>query len=180
MSDMSGSSCVNCGSTLPSYAFSFCPDCGASLLEHRSMIKDRMTSRISTVVNNKSYSNLLTKIPYNSERLSGAIRNLGNTVDSNVGKIPVVSAASVLKDPKVTAVAKGLAKKSPEIAEVIIGFTPLAPYSRLIGNLLERATKQESDGASETSQATLRFCFECGSKLRPDCKFCSNCGTSLK
>jgi uncharacterized OB-fold protein len=176
MNDLSVPSCANCGSILPSYAFSFCPDCGASLLERRSMIKERFVSAISTVADTEPYSNLLAKIPHNSEGLSGAIRNLGNSLDSNVSKVPIAS-ASVFKDRKVTAVAKGLVRKSPEIAQVIIGFTPLAPYSPLIASILERATKQNNDGATIKTQLPAKFCSECGNKLRPDSKFCSNCGT---
>jgi hypothetical protein len=176
MSDLLASSCGNCGSTLPSYAFSFCPDCGNSVVDHRSVVRGKMASGISKIAG-KPYSNLLTKLPRNSEVLSGAIRNLGNAVDSDVCKIPVVSATNALKDPKVVAVARGLARKSPEIAEVLIGFTPLAPYSRLIGNLLERATKQKNDEGTVTSELPVRFCFECGLKLKPSCKFCSKCGT---
>lgn len=176
MSELSVPSCGNCGSILPSYAFSFCPDCGASLLERKSIMKKRFVSALSTVTNTEPYSNLLAKIPHNSERFSGAIRNMGSVVDSNVGKIPTVS-ASVLKDHKVAAVAKGLVRKSPEIAQVIIGFTPLAPYSPLIGSILERATRRENDGVAVKSQLSANFCSECGTKLRPNSKFCSNCGT---
>jgi hypothetical protein len=47
----------------------------------------------------------------------------------DIGKVPVMAAVNAVKDPKIAGVAQGLARKSPEIAQIIVGFTPLAPFS---------------------------------------------------
>ena len=178
MSDPLVSSCEYCGFMLPQYAYSFCPNCGSLVVDSR---KDRMLSRLFKVSGGKHYSNLFAKLPYTLETTStGLMRHLANNVDGSIGKIPVTAAANVVKDPKVTAVAKDLARKSPEIAQVIIGFTPLAPYSTAISKLLEKATQQTNGQSNNISEShTAGFCSECGQRLIPSYKFCPKCGKAL-
>jgi predicted RNA-binding Zn-ribbon protein involved in translation (DUF1610 family) len=173
MSDPSVSSCEYCGFMLPQYAYSFCPNCGSLVADSR---KDRMLSRLFKVSGGKHYSNLLAKLPYTT---SGIMRHLANNVDGSIG-MPVMAAANVVRDPKVSAVAKDLARKSPEIAQVIMGFTPLAPYSMAISKLLEKAIQQTNGQSNNMSELqTAMFCSECGQRLTSSYKFCPKCGNAL-
>lgn len=172
-------SCEYCGSTLPLYAYSFCPNCGTQVDQR----KNRILSKFSKLPDGKHYSNLLAKLPRTLEPLesaSGIIRNFANNIDMDIGKVPVMAAVNAVKDPKIAAVAKGIARKSPEIAQIIVGFTPLAPFSPVISGLLENATQQMDGQSKKISELqTSIFCSECGQKLMPTHKFCPRCGTKV-
>jgi predicted amidophosphoribosyltransferase len=147
MSDLLLSFCKNCGKELPSYAFSFCPNCETPVTKdsHRLMVKDTLTSNFGKLI----------KLADSSDAASDILRN-------------------ATSDPKFTAVAKRLVRNSPTIIETIVGFTPLAPFSKVIGDVLQNATKGSTK--SNTEEALEQFCIECGFKLKINSKFCRKCG----
>jgi ribosomal protein L40E len=107
-----------------------------------------------------------------------------DTLTSNFGKLIKLAdnsdaASDILRnatsDPKFAAVAKRLVRNSPTIIETIVGFTPLAPFSKVIGDVLQNATKESTK--SSTEEALEQFCIECGFKLKINSKFCRKCGT---
>jgi predicted amidophosphoribosyltransferase len=148
MSDLLLSFCRNCGKELPSYAFSFCPNCETPVTKdsRRFMVKDTLTSNFGKLI----------KLADNSDAASDILRN-------------------ATSDPKFAAVAKRLVRNSPTIIETIVGFTPLAPFSKVIGDVLQNATKESTK--SSTEEALEQFCIECGFKLKINSKFCRKCGT---
>jgi hypothetical protein len=133
------------------------------------MVKEILTSK---------FGKLVKLADNNSDAASDILRNV---VIDNFNKLPVdellIKATNTATHPKVTTFAKRLVRNSPVIVETIVGFTPLAPFSSVIGNVLQKATKESISSNTETLE---RFCIECGFKLKINSKFCSKCGTRQK
>lgn len=168
MSELMLSFCKSCGKEFPSYAFSFCPYCQTPVTKdsRRFIVKQTLTS---------NFSRLVKLADNNSDAASDILRNV---IINNINKLPVdellLKATNAASDPKLTAVAKGLMMNSPTIVETIVGFTPLAPFSKVIGNVLQKATKENIQLNVESLE---QFCVECGFKLKINSKFCRKCGT---
>jgi hypothetical protein len=92
---------------------------------------------------------MLLKLASNSDT---ALDVLKNVVD-NFDDIPVDFRNELLarisngsKDPRLARVADALVRNSPTIAEIAVGFTPLSPYSKIIGKFVENVVHSRNRG----------------------------------
>jgi hypothetical protein len=164
--------CEYCNKELASNGFTYCPHCGAfiAIKEYPMDKVDLMlkeTSNVSpdglndrTVGAAKLAFKNIAKIPGNTKSMvlklasnsDSAVDILKDVVD-NFDDIPVDFRNELLakiskgsKDPKLAKVANALITSSPTIAEVVVGFTPLSPYSRVVGKFVEQVVRRQEGG----------------------------------
>jgi hypothetical protein len=102
--------------------------------------------------------NMLLKFASNSDI---ALDMLKDVVD-NFDDIPVDFRNELLakisngsKDPRLAKVANALITSSPTIAEVAVGFTPLSPYSKVIGKFVENMVHRQKRGRKMSNSLDL-------------------------
>ncbi|HEX5977004.1 MAG TPA: hypothetical protein VFY68_06985 [Nitrososphaeraceae archaeon] len=161
--------CDYCGEELSSDEFSYCPHCGISLTKKEYtvegvdlILKDisdsspHIAKTVTTESTNFAFRNM-TKISGNAKN---ALLRLANNSDSALGVLkdvvdnfddmPVDFRNELLakiskgsKDPRLAKVANALITSSPTIAEIAVGFTPLSPYSKVIGKFVENMVHRQ-------------------------------------
>ena len=170
MSTISSRICNSCGQDLSSDAFTYCPHCGISLTKNKYTV-DRVNQILKDISNkppdieknetaeNTNFAlrtmtkisgnakNTLLKLANNSDSALEVLKNVADNFDD----LPVDFRNELLakiskrsKDPRLAEVAKALITSSPTIAEIAVGFTPLSPYSKVIGKFVEKMVQRQN------------------------------------
>ena len=172
MSSRPPSLCEYCNKELSSNRFTYCPHCGV-FLATKGYPRDKLdlilnqASNVSpdalndrTVGATKLVFKNIAKIPGNTKSMVLKLASNSDTavdilkdVADNFDDIPVDFRNELLakiskgsKDPKLAKVANALITSSPTIAEIAVGFTPLSPYSRVVGKFVENVVSRQDRG----------------------------------
>ena len=181
MSSPALSICEYCNEELSSNGFTYCPHCGV-FLATKSDPKDKVdpllkdASKVSpSVLNDKTVGATkvalknISKLPGNAKNTLLKLANNSDTaldilrdVVDNFDDIPVDFRNELLakisngtKDPRLAKVANALVTSSPTIAEIAVGFTPLSPYSKVIGKVVENMVHHQKRGRKMTNTLDL-------------------------